>query len=180
MARKLRIEYAGAIYHLTVRSNGEALLFADDADRRYLLGRLSDAAEMHQVRIYLFCLMSNHFHLYTLCSSAAGSGCCCQGSFGRSQGFVAASAGLSLAGDCRAHALPLWWPDPTRSRPGTWPAHGRGGQLSAQALDAVDKYGCKTGQGRPADREPLGEGASLKNAIITILRSDPACNYSKV
>jgi putative transposase len=63
MARKLRIEYAGAIYHVTVRSNGEAALFVDDADRRYLLGRLGEAAKTHQVRIYLFCLMSNHIHL---------------------------------------------------------------------------------------------------------------------
>ncbi len=44
MARKLRIECIGAIYHLAVRSNGEALLFADDVDRRYLSGRLSDVS----------------------------------------------------------------------------------------------------------------------------------------
>ena len=63
MARKLRIEYSGAIYHVTVRSNKGERLFADDADRRYLLGRVGECAEMHRVRVYLFCLMSNHFHL---------------------------------------------------------------------------------------------------------------------
>jgi REP element-mobilizing transposase RayT len=63
MARKLRVEYEGAIYHLTVRANGRKDLFADDTDRRYLLDRIAQATETYQVRIYLFCLMSNHFHL---------------------------------------------------------------------------------------------------------------------
>ena len=63
MARKLRVEYAGAIYHVTVRSNGGSLLFGGDSDRRYLLDRIAQASEMHRVRVYLFCLMSNHFHL---------------------------------------------------------------------------------------------------------------------
>jgi REP element-mobilizing transposase RayT len=62
MARKLRIEYKGAIYHVTVRANGGADLFVDDTDRRYLLDRIGEAAEVYQVRVYLFCLMSNHFH----------------------------------------------------------------------------------------------------------------------
>lgn len=63
MARKLRVEYKGAIYHVTVRSNGGHELFDDDTDRRYLLDRLAEAAETYQARVYLFCLMTNHFHL---------------------------------------------------------------------------------------------------------------------
>lgn len=63
MARKVRVEYPGAIYHLTVRANGGAELFDDDDDRRYLLGRIAEAASTYQVRVYLFCLMTTHFHL---------------------------------------------------------------------------------------------------------------------
>ena len=63
MARQLRMEYPGAIYHITVRSNGKEDLFTDDPDRVYLLGRLKESAEQHGVRVYLFCLMHNHFHL---------------------------------------------------------------------------------------------------------------------
>jgi putative transposase len=63
MARKLRVEFEGAIYHLTVRANGRSKLFEDDTDRRYLLDRIAEAAETYRVRIYLFCLMANHFHL---------------------------------------------------------------------------------------------------------------------
>ncbi|MEI6809539.1 MAG: transposase [bacterium] len=63
MARQLRVEYPGAIYHVTVRSNSGDDLFGDDGDRRYLLSRMEDAAELYQVRIYMFCFMLNHFHL---------------------------------------------------------------------------------------------------------------------
>ena len=63
MARQLRVEYPGAIYHVTVRSNGKEGLFKTDGDRRYLLTRMGEAVERYQVRVYLFCLMSNHFHL---------------------------------------------------------------------------------------------------------------------
>ena len=63
MARQLRLDYEGAIYHVTVRSNGGEDLFGDDKDRVYLLGRIKESAEQHGVRVYLFCLMTNHFHL---------------------------------------------------------------------------------------------------------------------
>jgi len=63
MARQLRVEYPGAIYHVTVRSNGKESLFKTDGDRKYLLTRIGEAAERNHVRIYLFCLISNHFHM---------------------------------------------------------------------------------------------------------------------
>ena len=57
MARLLRVEYAGAIYHVTVRSNGGTKLYRDDTDCEYWLYRLGESATMHKVRVYLFCLM---------------------------------------------------------------------------------------------------------------------------
>lgn len=63
MARQLRLEYEGAIYHVTVRSNGGEALFKGDKDRVYLLSRIKECTELHGVRVYLFCLMTNHFHL---------------------------------------------------------------------------------------------------------------------
>ncbi len=63
MARQLRLEFKGAIYHITVRSNGKEDLYEDDPDRAYLLRRLSESAVQHGVRVCLFCLMCNHFHL---------------------------------------------------------------------------------------------------------------------
>ena len=63
MARQIRVEYRGAIYHVTVRSNSGSNLFDDDVDRKYFLSRMEEAAKAHQVRVYVFCLMLNHFHL---------------------------------------------------------------------------------------------------------------------
>jgi REP element-mobilizing transposase RayT len=63
MARQLRVEWAGAMYHVTVRSNGREALFKSDFDRRYLLARLGEAVEAHKVRVYLFCEMANHVHV---------------------------------------------------------------------------------------------------------------------
>lgn len=63
MARLLRVEYEGAIYHVTVRSNSGAALYLDDRDREYWLYRLGDSARRHKVVVHLYCLMPNHFHL---------------------------------------------------------------------------------------------------------------------
>lgn len=68
MARPLRVEFPGAIYHVNVRMLGnwkrEAnLLFEDDADRLRFLGRLGERVEQFKVRLYLVTLMANHFHL---------------------------------------------------------------------------------------------------------------------
>ena len=63
MARQLRIEYPGAIYHVTVRGNAQQDIFRDDKDRHLLCARLAESVDIYMVRLYLFCLMGNHFHL---------------------------------------------------------------------------------------------------------------------
>ncbi|MCA1808366.1 MAG: transposase [Lentisphaerae bacterium] len=63
MPRQLRIEYAGAIYHVTVRGNARQCIFLDQRDRELLCERLARAVETYSVRLYLFCLMENHLHL---------------------------------------------------------------------------------------------------------------------
>ena len=45
MARKLRIQYEGAIYHVTFRGNARREIFADDRDRERLTERLGESAE---------------------------------------------------------------------------------------------------------------------------------------
>jgi len=68
MARHLRIEFAGAIYHVSCRMVGDwrtqkAYLFKDDADRERFLGQLSERVEQYTIRLYAFVCMANHFHL---------------------------------------------------------------------------------------------------------------------
>lgn len=65
MARPLRVEYSGAIYHVTCRMLGDvrSRLFLDDADRKRFLERLRERVEQYDIRLYMFVLMTNHFHL---------------------------------------------------------------------------------------------------------------------
>ncbi len=63
MARKLRIQYPGAIYHVTIRGIERRAIFQDDTDRHELIERLERVVEESRVRLYLYCLMDNHVHL---------------------------------------------------------------------------------------------------------------------
>jgi hypothetical protein len=42
MGRQLRIEYQGALYHITSRGNGRKKIFRDDGDRTHFLEILAD------------------------------------------------------------------------------------------------------------------------------------------
>ena len=63
MARKPRALITGGIYHVTSRGNERQAIFRDDRDREQFLENLADSAAIYQVRVYLYCLMPNHFHL---------------------------------------------------------------------------------------------------------------------
>ncbi len=63
MARPLRIEYAGAFYHITVRGNELKDIFWDDIDRERFLGYLETAVVRYKTVIHVYCLMDNHYHL---------------------------------------------------------------------------------------------------------------------
>ena len=63
MARPLRVEFPGAIYHVTARGNERRAIFRDDEDRRLFLATLEETFEEYGLRIHAFCLMPNHYHL---------------------------------------------------------------------------------------------------------------------
>jgi putative transposase len=63
MARKLRVEYEGAIYHLMSRGDRQEPIFRDDSDRLLFLETLGQACAKTDWRVHAYCLMSNHFHL---------------------------------------------------------------------------------------------------------------------
>ena len=63
MARKLRLEYEGALYHIMSRGNQRADIFRTDADRELFLKTLGQACEKTDWQIHAWCLMSTHFHL---------------------------------------------------------------------------------------------------------------------
>ena len=63
MARPLRIEFPGAIYHVTSRGNARQDIFLDDEDRLAFLAVLGKVVARFQVLVHAYCLMDNHFHL---------------------------------------------------------------------------------------------------------------------
>ncbi|MCR4314555.1 MAG: transposase [Candidatus Uhrbacteria bacterium] len=63
MARPLRVQYPGALYHVISRGNAQQKIFLDDNDRRGFLKWLKDAVKTHNLIIHAYCLMSNHYHL---------------------------------------------------------------------------------------------------------------------
>ena len=63
MSRQLRIEYAGASYHVYSRGNQKQPIFLSDEDRYYFLKILGDAHGKFGITFQAYCLMSNHYHL---------------------------------------------------------------------------------------------------------------------
>ena len=63
MARALRVQYEGAIYHVTSRGNERRNIFRTDRDRHRFLEILAENVEAYHIRLYAYVLMSNHFHL---------------------------------------------------------------------------------------------------------------------
>ena len=63
MARPLRIEYAGAVYHVMARGNQGQAVFRDDHDRRRFLDVLGEASGKTGWRVHAYVLMGNHYHL---------------------------------------------------------------------------------------------------------------------
>lgn len=63
MARPLRIEYSGAVYHITSRGNARKRIFKDDIDRDKFLETLSIVVTRFKWLCHAYCLMDNHYHL---------------------------------------------------------------------------------------------------------------------
>jgi putative transposase len=63
MARPLRIEHPGALYHLTSRGNARNDIYHDDHDRQNYLSILSEVVKRYNWLCHAYCMMGNHYHL---------------------------------------------------------------------------------------------------------------------
>lgn len=63
MARKLRVEYPGAVYHVMNRGDRREVIFKDDKDREVFVSTLGEACGKAGWEVHALCLMGNHFHL---------------------------------------------------------------------------------------------------------------------
>jgi len=63
MARKPRVEFAGAFYHVIARGNHRQGIFRDAADRSAYLDRFERYRQRYGCTVYAYVLMTNHVHL---------------------------------------------------------------------------------------------------------------------
>ncbi len=63
VARKLRVQYPGALYHVMNRGDRREPIFRDDADHQSFLATLGEVCVKTGWQVHAYCLMPNHFHL---------------------------------------------------------------------------------------------------------------------
>ena len=63
MTRPLRLEFAGALYHVTSRGDGREEIYLADGDRRVFFDVLAEICVHCNWIIHAYCLMTNHYHL---------------------------------------------------------------------------------------------------------------------
>ena len=73
MPRSLRIEYPGALYHVTARGVRQGAIFIDDRDRSSMLSIVAQTLKACDAHAFAYCLMGNHYHfvLQTRCANLA-------------------------------------------------------------------------------------------------------------
>jgi putative transposase len=63
MARSMRIEFPGAVYHITSRGNERKKIFLNDRDREIFLKIFQQVKDRFHWLCHSYVLMDNHFHL---------------------------------------------------------------------------------------------------------------------
>ena len=63
MARRLRLQYEGAIYHVMKRGDHQEPIFRGERDRAVFLKTLGETCAKTDWQVHAWCLMRNHFHL---------------------------------------------------------------------------------------------------------------------
>jgi REP element-mobilizing transposase RayT len=63
MARPLRLEFAGALYHVTARGDGREDIYRAEGTRRLFLDVLGGVYRRFHWVVHAYCLMTNHYHL---------------------------------------------------------------------------------------------------------------------
>ncbi len=63
MARQLRVEFRGALYHVLSRGNERNPIFKNDSDRQLFVKTLEESAELAGVEVIAYVLMDNHYHM---------------------------------------------------------------------------------------------------------------------
>ena len=70
MSRPLRLEFPGALYHVTSRGNGRKNIYLEESDFELFLDVLNSVCTQFNWVIHAYCLMNNHYHLLIETSDA--------------------------------------------------------------------------------------------------------------
>ena len=63
MSRPLRLEFSGALYHVTSRGNEKKPIYSENTDFEMFLSLLAEVCQRFNWVIHSYCLMTNHYHL---------------------------------------------------------------------------------------------------------------------
>ena len=63
-SRRHRVQYPGALYHVTSRGVDRQIIYRDDLDRQEFFRLMERTVDRFAWEVYAITLMSNHFHLY--------------------------------------------------------------------------------------------------------------------
>jgi putative transposase len=63
MARPLRIQYPGAVYHVMNRGGSRQKVFLDKQDYEAFLNTMGEVHDRSAVEVFAYCLMGNHYHV---------------------------------------------------------------------------------------------------------------------
>src|SRR3989338_6692977 len=75
MPRPLRPNIQNAFYHIFNRGVEKRLIFMEDSDRQRFLLLLADSIKRGNSKLYAYCLMDNHFHLFIQTGATSLSRC---------------------------------------------------------------------------------------------------------
>ncbi len=181
MARQLRLQFPGAVYHVTSRGNARQDIFADDADRARFLDLLGREIEQHRWRCHAYCLMGNHYRLLIETPEANLSRGMGRLNMAYAQAFNRRHERVGHLFQGRFHAVVVEKDshllelcrylvlNPVRAGmaavPGDWPwssyratASGRGGPDWLTTGWTLQRFGGADARGRRAYRRFVGEG----------------------
>jgi hypothetical protein len=63
LARRPRVHFPGALYHVISRGNQRQKIYKDDLDYQRFETLLGEVLKRHSLTLYGYVLMPNHFHL---------------------------------------------------------------------------------------------------------------------
>ena len=63
MSRPLRLEFPGALYHVTARGDRQRAIYSDTRDRYAWFDIIGNVCHRYNILIHAFCQMGNHYHL---------------------------------------------------------------------------------------------------------------------